>query len=210
VAIACYNDAPAALLDFATDKSAADAALDRIQFNLGYGDLNLAKSLNTVLDWLARMPGKKTIVLVSTGLDTSPQGDMQSLVPRLQTGDVRILSISMSGPLRNGKQGSKRQIQQTQQVFEQSDAWLRALADATGGRAYFPENAKAFQETYRQVAQLVRHEYSLAFAPPVADGAVHAIGVKVGPMAGSARSNPPEYRVDHRRAYVAPKPTDER
>jgi len=208
VAIAVYNDTPTALLDFTTDKRAAGAALDSIRFNLGYGDLNLAKSLSTVLDWLARVPGKKTIVLISTGVDTSPVADMQTLLLRLQTGDVRILSISMSGPLRNGKQGSKQQIQQTQQALEQADAWLTTLAESTGGRVYFPENAKAFQEAYRQIAQLVRHEYSLAFAPPAADGAVHAIDVKVGSMTGDAKNNSPAYRVDHRKAYVAPKSAD--
>jgi Ca-activated chloride channel family protein len=208
VAIASYNDAPTALMDFTSDKRAVQGSLDRIQFNLGFGDLNLAKSLNTVLEWLARVPGKKTIVLVSSGVDTSPQADMQTLLTRLQTGDVRILAISMSGPLRNGKQGSKKQIQQTQQAFEEADAWLKALAKATGGRAYFPENGKALQETYRQVAELVRHEYSVAFAPPVTDGAVHLIEVKVGLSPGSAKNKTPEYRVDHRRAYVAPKPTE--
>ena len=205
VAIAAYNDAPTPLLDFTTDKRKVEAALDQIQFNLGFGNLNLASSLNTVLDWLARVPGKKTIVLVSSGVDTSASEVMQSLLSRLQTGDVRILSVSMSGPLRNGKKGTKKQIQQTQEVFEQADAWLKALGEATGGRAYFPENAKAFQETYRQVAELVRHEYSLAFAPPKADGAAHAIDVNVVSSPNKATNNAKEYRVDHRRGYVAPK-----
>jgi Ca-activated chloride channel homolog len=205
VAIAVYNDGPTALVDYTPDKRAVEAALDSIRFNLGYGNLNLAKSLNTVLDWLARVPGKKSIVLVSTGVDTSPSADMQSVLSRLETGDVRIFAISMSGPLRNGKQGTKQQISQTQQAFEQADAWLKALADATGGRAYFPESAKAFQETYRQVAQLVRHEYSLAFAPPKADGAAHAIEVKVVSSADKAKNEAPPYRVDHRRGYIAPK-----
>lgn len=208
VAIASYNDAATALLDFTVDKGVVQGSLGRIQFNLGFGDLNLAKSLNTVLQWLVQVPGKKTIVLVSTGVDTSPPADMQTLIARLQTGDVRILAISMSGPLRNGKQGSKKQIQQTQQVFEEADAWLKGLAKATGGRAYFPENGKALQETYRQVAELVRHEYSVAFAPPVADGAVHLIAVKVRSSSGGAKNKEPEYRVDHRRAYLAPKPTE--
>lgn len=212
VGIAVYNNAPTALLDFTADKRGVGEALDRIQFNLGFGDLNLASSLNTVLDWLGRVAGKKTIVLVSSGVDTSPARDLQSLLPRLQTGDVRILSISMSGPLRNGNKGTKQQIRQTQQAFEQADAWLKTLSDATGGRAYFPENAKAFDATYRQIAELVRHEYSLAFAPPTADGAVHTIDVKVvaSPGPEKAEKTPnndlPEYRVDHRRGYVAPKP----
>jgi len=205
IAIAYYNNAPAPLLNFTTDKQVAQAALDQLQFNLGYGNLNLSSSLNTVLDWLAPVPGKKTIVLVSTGVDTSPQAAMQALLGRLQIGDVRLLAVSMSGPLRNGNKGTKAQNQETQQMLGEADAWLKMLAEATGGRAYFPENAKAFQEAYRQIAQLVRHEYSLAFAPPVADGAVHAIGVKVnGSLAGN-KDKAPEYRVDHRKGYIAPK-----
>ena len=207
VAIAVYNDTPTALLDYTADKRAVGEALDRIQFNLGFGNLNLAKSLNTVLDWLAHVPGKKSIVLISSGVDTSPLAAAQQLLGRLETGDVRILAISMSGPLRNGKKGTKKQIQQTQQAFAEADVWLKTLAEATGGRAYFPENAKAFQETYREIAELVRHEYSLAFVPPAADGAEHAIDVKVGAVQGSDKNNTPEYRVDHRRGYFAPKAT---
>jgi Ca-activated chloride channel homolog len=205
VAMASYNDAARALLNYTTDKHAVALALDNTQFMLGYGDLNLAKGLNTVLDWLASVPGKKSIVLVSSGVDTSPAGVMQSLLARLQTGDVRIFAVSVSGPLRNGKRGAKQKIQQTQQAFQQADVWLQTLASCSGGRAYFPENAKAFQETYQQIAQLVRHEYSLAFAPPVTDGVIHAIDVKVAP-ATNAKDAMPQYTINHRRAYIAPKP----
>jgi hypothetical protein len=110
----------------------------------------------------------------------------------------------MSGPLRNGKQGSKRAIQQTQQALAAADTQLKFIAEATGGRAYFPENAEAFQETYRQVAQLVRHEYSIAFAPPLQDGAIHNITVKVDPSETSAKAKELSYQVDHRKAYRAP------
>jgi Ca-activated chloride channel family protein len=206
VAIAVYNEMPTPLVDYTADKRAVENALDSIRFNLGYGNLNLAKSLNTVLDWLARVPGKKSIVLISTGVDTSPEENMQALIPHLETGDVRIFAVSMSGPLRNGKKGTTQQILQTQEAFAQADAWLKALADASGGRAYFPESARAFEETYRQVAQLVRHEYSLAFAPPKADGAVHAIDVKVTSSADKEKNSAQDYQVDHRRGYVAPKP----
>jgi Ca-activated chloride channel homolog len=208
VALVRYNDAPLTLLDFTTDKSMAQSALDQIQFNLGYGQLNLSSSLNTVLEWLAPVPGKKTILLISTGVDTSPQPAMQALQSRLQVGDVRILCIAMSGPLRNGKEGNKRQIQQTQAVFEQADRWLKALAEATGGRAYFPANAKEFQEAYRQIALLVRHEYSLAFAPPMSDGAVHTIDVRVEEPKLTGKDRLSDYVVDHRKAYVAPKPSN--
>jgi Ca-activated chloride channel family protein len=208
MAIAAYNDAPTPILDYTADKRVVENALDSIQFNLGFGNLNLANSLSTVLDWLARVPGKKSVVLISSGVDTSPAANMQTLLPRLETSDVRIFAISMSGPLRHGKKGTTQQILQTQKAFEQADAWLKALADRSGGRAYFPESAKAFQETYHQVAQLVRHEYSLAFVPPKADGATHSIDVKVVSGTEKEKNGAPDYRVDHRRGYIAPKPPE--
>jgi Ca-activated chloride channel homolog len=206
VAIGRYDEAAALILDFTSEKRVAQAALSGIRFNLGFGQLNLSSSLNTVLDLLARVSGKKTIVLLSTGVDTSPDATIDAVQARLQGGDVRILAISLSGPLRNGKQGSKTQLQQMQEGFEAADARLRALAEATGGRVYFPQNANAYQTIYKQVAQLIRNEYSLSFAPPAADGAGHRIEVKVNLPGNGGKNPPPEYRVDHRKAYTAPKP----
>jgi Ca-activated chloride channel homolog len=206
VAIASYNENPTPILNFTNDKRLAQGALDQIQFNLGYAALNLSSSLNTILDWLVAVPGKKTIVLVSTGVDTSATPVMQALLTRLQTSDVQILAVSMAGALRNVKDADKRKFAQTMQVFAEADTWLTALAQATGGRAWFPENAKAFQETYKQIAEIVRHEYSLAFAPPIADGAIHALGVKIktDPSPQGTPEKSPDYRIDHRKAYQAP------
>jgi Ca-activated chloride channel homolog len=206
VAFVVYNKAPTPVLDFTSDKRAVESALNTIQFTLGYGDLNLAGSLSAVLDWLTPMAGKKSVVLLSTGVDTSPDTILQSLLTRLETADIRIFAVSMSGPLRNGKKGTKQQIHQTEQAFAQADAWLKTLAQASGGRAYFPENPSAFQQTYRQIAELVRHEYSLAFAPPLSDGAAHSIDVKVIATDPAAQDAVSGYTVDHRRAYIAPKP----
>jgi hypothetical protein len=81
------------------------------------------------------------------------------------------------------------------------------MAESTGGRAYFPASAKEFSSVYTEIAQLVRHEYSLAFAPPVRDGLVHSIEVRVvagQKLAANVSGSP--YRVDHRQAYLAPPP----
>jgi len=205
VAVGRYAEAPVAVLDFTAEKQVAQAALTGIRFNLGFGQLNLSSSLNTVLDWLAHVSGKKTIVLLSTGVDTSSQQAIEAIQARLQTCDVRILAVSVSGPMRNGKVGNQKQVQQTQRAFEEADARLRALSEATGGRAYFPQNAKAFPAIYKQMAQLIRNEYSLSYVPPQADGAVHSIEVKVDVPSGPLKKKLPDYRVDHRKAYVAPR-----
>jgi hypothetical protein len=58
---------------------------------------------------------------------------------------------------------------------------------------------------YAEIAQLVRHEYSLAFAPPVRDALVHSIEVRVNaPQTRTPNTQPVAYRIDHRQAYLAP------
>ena len=108
VAVARYTDAPLGIQDFTADKVAAQAALSSIQFNLGFADLNLSSGLGSVLDWLERVPGKKTIVLISTGVDTSPASATPALQARLRVGDVRILCCfhkRTSAQRQTGQQG---------------------------------------------------------------------------------------------------------
>lgn len=220
VAIARYNQAAEPILNFTPDKSLAASALDQLRFNLGFGQLNLASSLSTALDWLARIPGKKSLVLLSTGIDTSPQVAVQQLLARLQSTDVRVLTVSLGEELRvsqsAGKNRSKRAlppVEKTQAVNEalsQAEEELTAIAHANGGRAYFPESGKQFAAVFTQIAQLVRHEYNLGFVPPVRDGKIHLIDVRVAESPGAESSNvssgatSSSYRIDHRQAYLAP------
>lgn len=223
VAIARYNAAPEPILDFTTDKLTAAATLDQLRFNLGFGQLNLASSLATALDWLAHIPGKKSLVLLSTGVDTSPPAAAQNLQARLKSTDVRVLTVSLAGEFRGPRSVEKKHSkkdpttpEKTQAVaegFAEADEELKAIAEANGGRAYFPRTTKDFASVFAEIAQLVRHEYNLGFVPPAHDGRLHSIEVCVtnSPAANSpsvASTAPPvqTYRVDHRQAYDAPLP----
>jgi VWFA-related protein len=212
VAVVKYADSPTALLDFTPDKQAALAAFGQLRFNLGFGSLNLTSSVSKVLEWLARVQGKKTIVLLTTGVDTSPSSESARAMQQLKVSDVRLLAVSLAGDLQSPESPSKKKSpvansSKTAAQFEQANQLLIRMAESTGGRAYFPANGKEFNSVYAEIAQLVRHEYSLAFAPPVRDGLVHAIEVRVEAaqkQAANASSSP--YRVDHRQAYLAPPP----
>jgi Ca-activated chloride channel homolog len=212
VAVVKYADSPTALLDFTADKQAALAAFGELRFNLGFGSLNLSSSVSKVLEWLASVQGKKTIVLLTTGVDTSPSNESARAIQQLKVSDVRLLAVSLAGDLQNPQPVGKKKspttnTSKTAAQFEQANQLLKQLAESTGGRAYFPTNAKEFNTVYAEIAQLVRHEYSLAFAPPARDGLVHSIEVHVVAGQKPAANFPGlPYRVDHRQAYVAPPP----
>jgi Ca-activated chloride channel homolog len=204
VAIASYSKTPQLLLDFTANKTEARLALQSINFSNDFAELNLSSSLATAIDWLARLPGKKTIVLLSTGVDSSPPEDPQAIQRKLLTSDIRILAISLTGDFRNpAKKHKKLSAQErsnraaVKEGFAEADQSLRELSALTGGRVYFPTNADEFSRAYAEIAQLVRHEYSLAYAPPAADAQLHSLKVK---------TKNPSYQVAHRQAYLAPPP----
>jgi len=203
VAIASYSKEPELLLDFTPDKPAVRLALQNLNFTLGFGALNLTSSLASTIDWLESFRGKKTVVVLSTGVDTSPPERWQAIQQRLRTSDVRILAVSLSGDFRKYPRWRKLSPEEREnrafvkQGFAQADQALRQLSEASGGHVYLPKNEKEFDRSYSEIAQLVRHEYSIAFSPPTSNGQLHTIQVKVKRM---------WCRVDHRRAYLAPGP----
>jgi Ca-activated chloride channel family protein len=212
VAVVRYADAPATVLDFSANKQAAAKALEQLRFNLGFGSLNLSFSVSKVLEWLATVQGKKTIVLLSTGVDTSAPNEVAWMMRQLKISDVRLLAVSLAGSLQSPqpehkKKSSARDSGQTVPQFEQAAQLLKQTAESTGGRAYFPASAKEFDSVYAEIAQLIRHEYSLAFAPTVRDGLAHSIEVRVNaPQTATPNKQGTAYRIDHRRAYLAPPP----
>jgi Ca-activated chloride channel family protein len=212
IAVIKYAEAPQGILDFTTDKPAAAASFEQLHFNLGFGSLNLSSSVSNVLEWLTQVRGKKTIVLLSTGVDTSAVNERAKMLQQLKSGDVRLLAVSLAGGLQDSPRGNKKKTAaknpaQPAQQFAQANELLKQMAEATGGRAYFPANEKEFSAAYAEIAQLVRHEYSLAFTPAVRDGAVHSIEVRIDvPQTTTPKGAGIVYRLDHRRAYVAPAP----
>jgi len=218
VAVAKYAEGAEGVSDFSADKQLAANALDHVNFNVGFGALNLSESLTTVLDWLEKTPDKKTIVLLSSGVDTSAPAATTALLQRLRVSDIRLLAVSLSGELRSRPQEkSKKKTPATapsfaEEQFAEADDELRALAASTGGRAYFPADEKGFAAAYAEIAQIVRHEYTVGFAPQKLDGHIHTVDVRVAenvadnpavPNASKTDARARVLRIDHRQAYVA-------
>src|SRR5260370_3761104 len=172
VAIASYSRAPELQLDFTADKPTAEFVLQNLNFTLGFAELNLSSSLASAIDWLAPLPGKKTVVVLSTGVDTSPPEGWQSIEQKLKTSDVRILAVSLSGDFRKFPRWRKLSQQEREdrafvkQGFAQADEALRKLSVASGGRAYLPTNSKELGPAYSPIAQPSLPKYTISISPP--------------------------------------------
>jgi VWFA-related protein len=224
VALVTYDQAPHAILGFTPDKSALTNALGQIQYTLGTAQLNFFDSVSGVVEWLSPIHGKKALVILSTGLDSSPPARLEALAQKLRADDVVIFPVALGGSLRQAtgkkKKGSKNaripdtQTQESAQgadnplSFAKADAALLSLAKITGGRAYFPASAKDFAPIYREIAAALRHQYVLGIVP-AQDGKFHALTVQVADLTGQPAvpgAKLAEYRVFAREGYIAPGP----
>jgi Ca-activated chloride channel family protein len=217
VALGTYDASVRLALGFTANKLAVGRTLDALHYNLGMGQLNLFDGLGLALDWLAPLPGKKAVVLLTTGLDTSGTGHWEALLQRLRASEVVILPIALGGELREvdtGKEKRKgaRVSTDTEEAglsFAQANRALETIAQATGGRAYFPRDARDFAGIYRQIAVLLRHQYSLGFRALARDARFHKIEVQLRDAAGQpllTKDSKPAYRISARQGYLAPEP----
>lgn len=215
VALIAYNEIPRTILPFTPNKASLTSALKQIQFTLGFGALNLSDSISAVLDSMEPATGKKAIVLLSTGLDSSLPSHWAALQQKLRASDVVIFPVALGAALRTpGKTSSKTTKGKAPaksgepHAFAEADKVLRSLADITGGRAFFPESDNDFAPMYREIAATLRHQYVLGIAP-AHDGQFHALNVLILDDSGlpyPAAGKNGFRKVFVRQGYLAPAP----
>jgi VWFA-related protein len=212
VALVAYDQEPREVLKFTADKSALLAALDAVQYTIGMGDLNFYDSISGALDWLGPAAGKRAVVILTTGLDSSPPAHWDALVSKLRNQDVVIFAVALGGPLRGeSPKKSKKPApprSASDEAFAKADSALRSIATITGGRAYFPLSEQDFVGIYHEIASALRHQYVLGIAP-AHDGQFHTLTVEPLDANGQPMNPPskrPAVRVFAREGYLAPGP----
>lgn len=210
IAILTYSNRTEVVSTFTSDRDTTLLALGQLNKELGHGGaisgaLDLSRSLADTLDWLSTTGGSKTIVLFSTGFDSTPPDAWAQSRQRIAVSDVRIFAISVFGDLRiPEKHRHLSQDERQDRVFLEegiamADDSLRQLALTTGGHALFPKDSKEFDAACSVVSELTRGQYTLAFVPTLLDGKLHNIEVKVR---GHHFAH-----VEHRQAYLAAVPS---
>jgi len=213
VALATYDQAPRAVLGFTSDKAEVASALGGIHYNIGAAQLSFYDSVSAILDWEGSQTGKRALLLLTTGLDSSSPARWDALVQKLRGEDVVIYAVALGGVLRGppGKK-SKPPKAPTESTVGESMSWanadgaLMSLATITGGRAYFPESPDRFVSMYREISSALRHQYVLGIAPRH-DGQFHSLSVQI--LDSNGKPVPTdvkraEYRVSTRQGYRAP------
>lgn len=150
--------------------------------NSGVGSTAMFDSIYSVSsDLLRREAGRRVIILVTDGQDSSSSVKMREAIERTWRSEIIVYSIGIGGPM------------------GVDSGTLKKIASETGGRAFFPRNEEDLDKAYAQIDEDLRSQYILAYTPAngAKDGSFRTIQVKV--------KNHGDLTVRHRRGYFAPK-----
>ena len=212
VAIVAYDLRPEMLSDFSTNKQQALDAMKRLSFP-AYSESNLFDALTDTADRMSGIEGRKSIVLISSGIDTFSKQTLDKARKSLQNSGVPIYAIGLMQALRIMAEGRGMSAIATLD-FLQADNQLKTFAKETGGQAYFPRFYGEFPSIFRSIAEALRGQYALTYQPasPVRDGKFHKIKVElVNPATNEPlriqdeNKKPIKYTIVAKDGYTAPR-----
>jgi Ca-activated chloride channel homolog len=136
------------------------------------------------LDALQGIDGRRVVLVFTDGEDTSSRIGFKTVLERARDEEVMVYSIGLESEYFNGMRV----------VRSRPSRDLRKISDETGGGYFELAKTVDLAPTFTRVAQELRSQYLIAFAPVTLDGKVHKLEVKV---------NKPGMTVRARRSYLA-------
>lgn len=157
----------------------------------------------TQLNHPPRPPGdqpdvvRRVMILISDGEDNLSLHTRAEAIEMAQRTSVVIYTISTSTQwVALDNPGNERTGNRKYHLTE-GDKILQDLADETGGRAFFPYHVDDLDQSFQDIGEELRNQYSIAYNPTnhAVDGRYHRISVQVPDHKG--------YQVRARRGYYA-------
>jgi len=165
-------------VDFTQDKDEVRNAIKHLYFP-GFSESNVFDALLETVDQLKDVKGKKSILLLASGVDTFSKHTLDQTMKALRGTDVPIFCVGLGKTWTNyleshGRFGANLN-------YLQAENQLRTFSQETGGYAWFPQFDGEIPDIFRSVAAFLRHQYSLSFIPSsgAKDGKFHKVKVEL-------------------------------
>lgn len=133
---------------------------------------------------------RRVVVVMSDGLDTTSEHKFEEVVRLLRESDVLLYAVGIFGGNDPGSPSNAPPLYW--QSSKDGRDVLEELTSATGGRAFFPADAKEFAAAFDAIAVELRHQYELGVRLGDGDAAKKPLTLKV-------KINPPTDRPDFKR-----------
>lgn len=216
IALVAYDMKPRIEVDFTQDRNEVMQRLRMMYSGAGlFSEANMYDAVADTLERLKDIEGKKSIVLIGTGIDTFSKfnwGEIRDIARQHRT---TIFAVGMTWTLQlyyDRADAAGYRTGPARLTVNMAEAQMKDLAEQTGGRAYFPRFLTELPSIYGAIGAMLRQQYSLAFRPRdlKPDGKFHKIEVKLlGPDGKKLKvvnqdGKEIKYKVYARRGFYAP------
>ena len=140
---------------------------------------------------------RRVMILISDGEDNLSTHSRAEAIEMAQRTSVVIYTISTSTQWIQLSQTDPDKLANRKNHLTDGYKILQTLADETGGRAFFPYHVDDLDQSFQDIGDELRNQYSIAYMPTnyVLDGRYHRIRIEVPEHKG--------YQVRARRGYFA-------
>lgn len=164
--VGAFNDKLQLSGTFTNDRDELIAALDELQFG---NSTRLWDAIGFSIDALKPVDGRRVVLVFTDGDDFGSKTRFGTAVDRARDEEVMVYTIGLEVNFFNG----------VRQVRSRPDRSLRRIAEETGGGSFELQKTDMLASTFTRVAQELRSQYLLAFAPESLDGKIHKLDVRV-------------------------------
>ena len=179
--VGAFNDKIQLSGTFTNDRDELIGALNDLYFG---NPTRLNDGIAAGLDALKGIEGRRVVLVFTDGEDTSSRLGFKTVMERARDEEVMVYSIGLESEYFNGMRV----------VRSRPSRDLRKISDETGGGYFELQRTDELSPTFTRVAQELRSQYLIGFAPVALDNRVHKLDVKV---------NKPGMTVRARRSYLA-------
>ena len=179
--VGAFNDKIQLSGTFTNNRDELIGALNDLYFG---NPTRLNDGIDAGLDALKGIDGRRVVLVFTDGEDTSSRTSFKDVLERARDEEVMVYSIGLESEFFNGMR-----IVRTKPSRD-----LRKISDETGGGYFELVKSADLAPTFSRVAQELRSQYLIGFAPVSLDNKIHKLEVKV---------NRPGMTVRARRSYLA-------
>ena len=179
--VGAFNDKIQLSGTFTNNRDELIGALNDLYFG---NPTRLNDGIAAGLDALKGIEGRRVVLVFTDGEDTASRTGFKSVLERARDEEVMVYSIGLESEFFNGMRIVKTRPSRD----------LRKISDETGGGYFELLKTVDLAPTFSRVAQELRSQYLIGFAPVALDGKVHKLDVKV---------NRPGMIVRARKSYLA-------
>ena len=126
-----------------------------------WNEINTYDAVYDMLDKMGRLPGRRILVVIGSGIDTFSEHTMDDVKKKIEADNVTVFAAGLGSMLRGMYDPYLSSSGQLQLV--QAQSFLRMLASKSGGFAWFLTMSNAFHDVMEGVMQSIATQYRIVY-----------------------------------------------